>query len=74
MTVRARMRAAKEYAVLGLVNSATVYLLYTPYVVLWVGFSWAQYVRWLEGGVAYSLMTGWLIAAVVVRARRRLFG
>jgi hypothetical protein len=67
-------RKVKEYVVLGVVNSLTVYAVYTPYVFLWVGFTWAQYVRWLEGGIAYSLLTGWLFALVVVKARKRLFG
>lgn len=69
-----RRRAIVEYLTLGVINSATVYALYTPYVFLWVRLDWAQYVRWLEGGIAYSLATGWLIALVIVRARRAFFG
>lgn len=63
----------KEYCVLGVINTLVVYLVYTPYVFLWVGFSFDQYVRWLEGGIAYSLLTGWLFAFVIVRAKRRWF-
>jgi hypothetical protein len=66
-------RLVKQYVVLGVINSAVVYLVYTPYVFLWVGLNWDQYVKWLEGGVAYSLLTGWVFAAVIVRAKRRLF-
>lgn len=66
-----RRRKAARYASLGVLNSLVVYAVYTPYVFLWVGFTWAQYVRWLEGGIAFSLMTGWLFAAVILWAGRR---
>ena len=66
-------KTAKQYIVLGIINSAVVYLVYTPYVFLWVGFTWPQYVKWLEGGIAYSLLTGWFFAAVIARAKKWLF-
>ena len=67
-------QSVKEYIVLGIINTLMVYAIYTPYVFLWVGLSWDQYVRWLEGGIAYSLLTGWIFALVIVKAKRLLFG
>ena len=60
----------KRYAFLGLVNSATVYLCYTPYQFLWVHLTLEQYVRWLEGGIPMSLGLGWLFALVMLQAAR----
>jgi hypothetical protein len=62
-----------QYATLGVINSLLVYAVYTPYVFLWVGFTVPQYVRWLEGGIAYSLMTGWFFAFCMVNLKKRLF-
>lgn len=62
-----------QYATLGVINSLLVYAVYTPYVFLWVGFSVPQYVKWLEGGIAYSLLTGWFFAFCIVRFRKKLF-
>ena len=61
---------ARRYAFLGLVQSAVVYLVYTPYVFLWVHYTWPHYVRWLAGGVPMSLGFGWLFALAVVAAAR----
>lgn len=66
-------KAVWQYIVLGVVNTLVVYLVYTPYVMLWVGLDWAQYIRWLQGGIVYSLLTGWLFALVIVRVKARLF-
>lgn len=71
--MRLTRKALKEYVALGIVNTLTVYAVYTPYVFLWVGYTWEQYVRWLEGGILYSLATGWLFAWVVLQAKRRWF-
>lgn len=63
----------RQYITLGIINTLTVYFVYSPYVFLWVGFTVPQYIRWLEGGIAYSLLTGWFFALVITRARRRLY-
>jgi len=62
----------KRYLVLGVVNSAAVYAVYTPYVFLWLQFSWGQYVRWLEGGIIFSLATGWIFAWIVLQVAKRM--
>ncbi len=66
-------QAVWQYIVLGVINTLVVYLVYTPYIVLWVGLDWTQYVRWLQGGILYSLLTGWIFALVIVRVKSRLF-
>lgn len=63
----------REYAALGIINTLVVYLVYSPYVLLWVGLDSEQYIRWLQGGIIYSLLTGWLFALVIIRVKKRLF-
>lgn len=70
---KSKWQKVKEYIVLGIINTLVVYAIYTPYIFLWVGLDWEQYIRWLQGGILYSLLTGWIFAAVIIRAKRRLF-
>ena len=62
-----------QYLILGIINTGVVYLVYTPYVILWLGLTGDQYIRWLLGGIPYSLATSWFFALVIVKAKRRLF-
>lgn len=66
-------KAVWQYLVLGVINTIVVYTIYTPYVILWVGLDFDQYIRWLQGGVIYALLTGWIFALVIVRVKKRLF-
>jgi len=62
--------AVKRYVILSFVQAGVVYALYTPYVFLWLQFSPGQFLRWLEGGILFTLATGWFIAWVILRANR----
>ena len=62
-----------RYSAQSVFNSAIVYAVYTPYVFLWLGFAGDQYMRWLLGGVPFSLLVGWLFAEANVWFRRRFF-
>ena len=65
-------RSFVRYLALGCANAAAVYAVYTPYVFLWVRLDWVQYVRWLEGGVVYALLTGWAFSLLAIRLGRWL--
>jgi len=62
-----------EYVVMSFWNTAIVYALYAIYVLLWLRFSFDQYIRWLVGGIAMSLLTGGLIVRLNVWAKQRWF-
>ena len=59
---RGLRRRVKRYLVLGLVNSAVAYALYTPYQILWLRLAPDQLVRWFLGGLPFSLAVGWVFA------------
>ena len=63
----------KEYIILGIINTGVVYLIYTPYVILWLNLDFNQYIRWLTGGLPYSLLTSWFFALVIIKSKKRLF-
>jgi len=70
---RPTRRTIWQYFVLGVINSFVVYLIYSPYVILWLGLSGDQYVRWLLGGIPFALMTSWFFAWVIIQSKKRFF-
>ena len=68
MNIQGDTRVLLRYLWLTSINAAVVYIIYTPYVFLWVGFNAHQYIRWLEGGLAMSLIFGGLFSLIAIRA------
>ena len=66
-------RTVVQYLTLGIINSIVVYLVYTPYVFLWLHLDGDQYIRWLLGGIPYSLATSWFFALVIIKSKKRFF-
>lgn len=49
-------RHLKNFLVIQLVDGGIIYALYTPYVLVWLRLSDAQYWHWLVGGIPMALL------------------